>query len=225
MKTHDVRQIVTVHDEREAARHAKGRITIIDDDQAIRHALSALLEFEGYATTSLDSALLYLDQLEEAASVFPGPHCILLDVKMPELTGLELQSALIELSEMTPLIFMSGGSGASEAVTAFRHGAIDFLIKPFEDQELLLAIQRALEKSREHQLDLEHHQKIGAQLSLLSQREKQIAAMVAKGKLNRDIANELGIAVRTVKLHRMNMMRKLGANNVIELAKLVDQLN
>jgi FixJ family two-component response regulator len=144
---------------------------------------------------------------------------------MPELTGLELQSALIELSEMTPLIFMSGGSGASEAVTAFRHGAIDFLIKPFEDQELLLAIQRALEKSREQQLDLEHHQKIGAQLSLLSQREKQIAAMVAKGKLNRDIATELGIAVRTVKLHRMNMMRKLGANNVIELAKLIDQLN
>lgn len=225
MKTHDVRQIVTVHDEREAARYAKGRITIIDDDQAIRHALSALLDFEGYATTSLESALLYLDQLEEAASVFPGPHCILLDVKMPELTGLELQSALIELSEMTPLIFMSGGSGVSEAVTAFRRGAIDFLIKPFEDQELLLAIQRALEKSREQQLDLEHHQKIGAQLSLLSQREKQIAAMVAKGKLNRDIATELGIAVRTVKLHRMNMMRKLGANNVIELAKLVDQLN
>ena len=160
MKTHDVRQIVTVHDEREAARHAKGRITIIDDDQAIRHALSALLEFEGYATSSLDSALLYLDQLEEAASVFPGPHCILLDVKMPELTGLELQSALIELSEMTPLIFMSGGSGASEAVTAFRHGDIDFLIKPFEDQELLLAIQRALEKSREQQLELEHHQKL-----------------------------------------------------------------
>ena len=139
-------------------------------------------------------------------------------------TVLELQSALIELSEMTPLIFMSGGSGANEAVAAFRRGAIDFLIKPFEDQELLHAIQRALEKSREQQLDYEQHQKIGAQLSQLSQREKQIAEMVAKGKLNRDIAAELGIAVRTVKLHRMNMMRKLGANNVIELAKLVDQL-
>lgn len=225
MKTHDVRQIVTVHDEREAVRHAKGRITIIDDDQAIRHALSALLEFEGYATESLGSALLYLDQLEEDSAVFPGPHCILLDVKMPELTGLELQSALTELSEITPLIFMSGGSGASEAVAAFRQGAIDFLIKPFEDQELLSAIQRALDKSREHQHDYEQHQKVGAQLSLLSQREKQIAEMVAKGKLNRDIAIELGIAVRTVKLHRMNMMRKLGANNVIELAKLVDQLN
>lgn len=224
MKTHDVRQIVTVHDEREAARHIKGRITIIDDDLAIRHALSALLEFEGYATETLASASLYLDQLEEDLPVFPGPHCILLDVKMPELTGLELQSALNELSEMTPLIFMSGGSGASEAVAAFRLGAIDFLIKPFEDQELLQAIQRALEKSREQQLAIVNHQKVGAQLSLLSEREKQIAKMVAKGKLNRDIATELGIAVRTVKLHRMNMMRKLGANNVIELAKLVDQI-
>lgn len=224
MKTQDVRQIVTVHDERDAARHAKGKITIIDDDKAIRLALSALLEFEGYATETLDSAMLYLDKLEEDVLVFPGPHCILLDVKMPELTGLELQSALLELSEMTPLIFMSGGSGANEAVTAFRRGAIDFLIKPFEDQELLNGIQRAIEKSREQQLDYEQHQKIGAQLSQLSQREKQIAEMVAKGRLNRDIAAELGIAVRTVKLHRMNMMRKLGTNNVIELAKLVDQL-
>ncbi|MFM2009483.1 MAG: hypothetical protein RIR02_1433, partial [Pseudomonadota bacterium] len=76
MKTQDVRQIVTVHDERDAARHAKGKITIIDDDKAIRHALSALLEFEGYATETLDSAMLYLDKLEEDVLVFPGPHCI-----------------------------------------------------------------------------------------------------------------------------------------------------
>lgn len=224
MKSHYVRQVVTVHDERDAARHAQGKITIIDDDLAIRNALSALLEFEGYATQTLPSAARYLEQLDAATSAFPGPKCLLLDVKMPELTGLELQTALIELSEITPIIFMSGGSGANEAVAAFRHGAIDFLIKPFEDQELLHAVERALEKSREQQRATEQHQKIGAQLSQLSQREKQIAEMVSQGKLNRDIAIELGIAVRTVKLHRMNMMRKLGASNVIELAKLVDQI-
>ncbi len=220
-----IRKVVTVHDERDAARHAMGRIIIVDDDDAIRNALVALLEFEGYATVPIDSALAYLELIEKAEPVFPGPSCILLDVKMPGLTGLELQSKLMALAETTPIVFMSGGSSASEAVLGLRNGAIDFLIKPFEDEALLTAVSLALNKSRAMQESQVQSQELSERLSSLSDREIQIAKMVSAGMLNRDIAEQLGIAVRTVKLHRMHMMRKLGATNVIELARLLDRLN
>ena len=218
------RRIVTIHDERDAARHARGRVIIIDDDDAIRQAVSALLLLEGYATELHDSAPAYLANIEQAEPVFPGPHCILLDVKMPSLTGLELQRRLAELAHTTPIVFMSGGSGASDAVQAFRNGASDFLIKPFDESMLLDAIKQALKTSLHEQQDKDQIHDIAARHESLSEREMQIAKMVSSGMLNRDIASELGIAIRTVKLHRMHMMRKLGAANVIELARLLDRL-
>lgn len=219
------RKIITIHDEREAARHAMGRIMIIDDDEAIRKALAALLEFEGYAAIPVESASAYLEIIDRDEPVFPGPSCILLDVKMPGLTGLELQSKLLAMSEITPIIFMSGGSGASEAVSALRNGAIDFLIKPFEDEDLLTAVSLALNKSRALQQSQMQNHELASRISALSEREIQVAKMVSAGMLNRDIAAQLSIAVRTVKLHRMHMMRKLGATNVIELARMLDRLS
>lgn len=219
------RRVVTIHDERDAARHARGRVIIIDDDDAIRQAVSALLLLEGYATELHTSALAYLVSIEQAEPVFPGPHCILLDVKMPNLTGLELQRRLTELAHTTPIVFMSGGSGASDAVQAFRSGAVDFLIKPFDESMLLDAIRQALKKSRHEQQDKDQIHDIAARHDSLSEREMQIAKMVSSGMLNRDIAAKLGIAIRTVKLHRMHMMRKLDAANVIELARLLDRLD
>lgn len=225
MRQNFSRRIVTIHDERDAARHARGRVIIIDDDDAIRQAVSALLLLEGYATELHTSALAYLANLELAEPVFPGPHCILLDVKMPNLTGLELQRRLNELAHTTPIVFMSGGSGASDAVQAFRSGASDFLIKPFDESMLLDAIRHALKRSRHEQQDKDQIHDIAERHESLSEREMQIAKMVSGGMLNRDIAAELGIAIRTVKLHRMHMMRKLGAANVIELARLLDRLD
>lgn len=224
MKTNRTRRIITIHDERDAARHARGHISIVDDDEAIRHAISALLVLEGYATELHESALAYLASTEEAKPVFPGPSCILLDVKMPGLTGLELQRRLPDIAATTPIVFMSGGSGAADVVQAFRNGAMDFLIKPFDENTLLSAIKQALGKSRYAQEDKDQTEDIAERLAALSQRELQIAKMVSSGNLNRDIADQLGIAIRTVKLHRMHMMRKLGAANVIELARLLDKL-
>ena len=216
------RRVVTVHDQENAARHARGLVTIVDDDDAIREALVSLLHLEGYATEAHASAASYLEKLERAEPEFPGPHCLLLDVKMPGLTGLELQRHLIELCESTPIVFMSGGSGAPEAVQALKNGASDFLVKPFEEQALLGAIGEALQKVQREQASEEQRDIAATRISRLSARELQIAKMVSSGVLNRDIAEQLGIAVRTVKLHRMHMMSKLQVSNVIELARIMD---
>ena len=216
------RRVVTVHDQENAARHARGLVTIVDDDDAIREALVSLLHLEGYATESHASAASYLEKLERAEPEFPGPHCLLLEVKMPGLTGLELQRHLIELCESTPIVFMSGGSGAPEAVQALKNGASDFLVKPFEEQALLGAIGEALQKVQREQASEEQRDIAATRISRLSARELQIAKMVSSGALNRDIAEQLGIAVRTVKLHRMHMMSKLQVSNVIELARIMD---
>ncbi len=218
------RQVVTIHDQLNAARHSRGRVTIVDDDDAIREALVSLLHLEGYATETHSSATSYLEKLEQAAPEFPGPHCLLLDVKMPGLTGLELQRRLIELSESTPIIFMSGGSGATEAVQAFKNGASDFLVKPFDEQTLLDAVGEALQKVRRREESQSLKDNAAIRIARLSARELEIAKMVSSGALNRDISEQLGIAVRTVKLHRMHMMRKLQVSNVIELARMMDGL-
>lgn len=220
-----IRPIVTIHDERQAARHARGSIAIIDDDDAIREAVMTLLDLEGYATQTYASAIEFLEYMSHGEARFPGPRCILLDVKMPNLTGLELQDKLLAFGDSTPLVFMSGGSGAKEAVQALKKGASDFLIKPFEEESLLAVISEALAKSKTEEKDLQKSQDASSRIASLSERESQIARMVAAGSLNRDIAENLGIAVRTVKLHRMHMMRKLGANNVIELARIMDRLS
>ena len=217
------RPVVTIHDARDAARHSRGRITIVDDDEAIREALVSLLHLEGYATEAHASAASYLEKLERAEPEFPGPHCLLLDVKMPGLTGLELQRRLIELSESTPIVFMSGGCGAPEAIQALKNGASDFLVKPFEEEALLNAISEALQKVRHEQASEAARDNATALIRRLSARELQIAKLVIAGALNRDIAEQLGIAVRTVKLHRMHMMRKLQVSNVIELARIMDR--
>lgn len=222
MQGHAHRQVVTIHDQLNAARHSRGRVIIIDDDDAIRKALVSLLNLEGYATEAHDSALSYLEKLERAEPEFPGPRCLLLDVKMPGLTGLELQRRLIDLCESTPIVFMSGGSGAPEAVQALKNGASDFLVKPFEGQALLEAIADALQKVQHQQESEIQRDLTNKRISRLSARELQIAKMVCSGALNRDIAEQLGIAVRTVKLHRMHMMSKLQVSNVIELARIMD---
>ncbi len=221
---HPVRKVVTVHDEREAALYAHGHVCVIDDDDAVRIAVAAMLEHEGYAVSSFSSAESFLEFEGRGEPLFPGPRCLLLDVKMPGESGLELQRRLSPLQIALPVVFMSGGSSAAEAVQAMKAGALDFLIKPFDDNELLAVVERALARSVEDEKTNLSVQEAARRFATLSAREAQIARLVASGLQNQQIAAELGIAERTVKLHRMHMMRKLGVSNVIELVRILDNV-
>lgn len=220
-----VRSVVTIQDEREAARHARGHVVVIDDDPSVRTAVGAILKHEGYAVLEFASAADFIEFEERAEPMFPGPRCLLLDVKMPGASGLDLQRELQQRGLAVPIVFMSGGSSAGEAVQAMKAGALDFLIKPFDDHQLLESVGKALSR---HLADLSKSRSsndAASRFALLSERESQIARLVLRGYMNQQIADQLGIAERTVKLHRMNMMRKLGAANVIELVRMLDAMH
>ncbi|MGB4062858.1 MAG: response regulator [Azonexus sp.] len=216
------RQPVTMSDEKLAARCARGRIVVIDDDTEILSALAALIEMEGYACETHTSALSYLQVLASNRPSFPGPCCVLCDVKMPELNGLELQSRLAGLDE-TPLLLMSGDSGAREAVSAFRAGALDFLIKPIDADILLAALVSALSVSAARHIQRERKTDLLARIDSLTDRERDIVRRVVSGQTNPAIAEELAIALRTVKLHRQRAMEKLGASGMADLVRIADE--
>ncbi len=216
------RRAVTVDDVRLAERCARGRIVLIDDDAEIVDALTSLLDLEGYACERYPSALSYLHMRVFNRPQFPGPNCIVCDVKMPGLDGLELQRRLAELDD-TPLLLMSGASGAEEAAKAFRAGALDFLIKPIEAETLLAAVAKALSVSTDRQRLRERRSELARRIASLTRRERDVVRCVARGEINRDIADQLGIALRTVKLHRQRGMEKLGVGTVADLARLADE--
>lgn len=220
----DYRRPVTFADQRLAQRCAQGRVVLIDDDPEILLALSSLLELEGYACETWTSAEQYLQVLAFSKPQFAGPSCVLCDVKMPVLDGLELQQRLLDLGH-TPLLLMSGQSGAHEAVSAFRAGALDFLIKPIEAEVLLAAIQRALASNRQHQEQMEKQTDIAARIATLTEREREVVNYVAQGMTNPNIAMALGIALRTVKLHRQHAMQKLKVGSLVDLVRLADEGN
>ena len=213
---------VTVDDVHLAERCARGRIVLIDDDAEILGALAALLDLEGYACETYPSALSYLNMRAFNRPQFAGPNCVLCDVKMPGVDGLELQRRLAALDD-TPLLLMSGASGAAEAVSAFRAGALDFLIKPVEAETLLPAVAKALLVSTERGRQRERSSGLAQRIASLTRRERDVMRCVARGEINRDIAQQLGIALRTVKLHRQRGMEKLGISTVADLARLADE--
>jgi FixJ family two-component response regulator len=216
------RRPVTVGDEALALRCSRGRVVLIDDDVEILSALASLLDLEGYACETYPSALQYLQVMAFTQPQFAGPSCVLCDVNMPLLDGLELQRRLVDLTGV-PMLLMSGSSGAREAVTAYRSGALDFLIKPIDADILLDAVQRALLVSRERQAERSKALEVGNRVATLTAREREIARRVAQGQINRLIADELCIALRTVKLHRQRVMEKLAVQTVVDLARLMDQ--
>lgn len=213
---------VTLSDCELAARCARGRVVIIDDDTEILSALAALIEFLGYACETYSSALSYLQVLNYNRPYFPGPCCVLCDVKMPELDGLELQSRLAEFDD-TPAILMSGSSGVPEAVSAFHGGALDFLTKPIHGDILMAAVAKALAISTQRRNQHERQSTLAARIASLTERERDIARRAATGQTNPAIADELGIALRTVKLHRQRAMEKIGANNIPDLIRIADE--
>jgi two-component system response regulator FixJ len=178
---------------------------------------------EGYACETYLSANEFLKEHFLNKLKFPGPWCILCDVKMPEVDGLELQRQLIDRGGAPPLVLMSGASGAYEAVEGLRAGALDFLIKPFDVDNLLATLQRALSISSQRQLDTTKIFDLNERISLLSKREFDIINRVLKGQINRDISEEEAIALRTVKFHRQNAFKKLGVIKLVDLVRLFEQ--
>lgn len=217
-----LRKVIHVTDRLLAERCARGRVVLIDDDTEILDALAALLQLEGYACEAYSSAIQYLQVIAFNQPHFPGPCCVICDVKMPVIDGLELQRRLMDLDD-TPLLLMSGESGAEEAVTAFRSGVLDFLIKPIETDLLLAAVEKALQTSAVRQLEYAEQNLLLSRIASLTTRERDIASRVARGELNREIAEELGISLRTVKMYRQQAMEKLAIDKVVDLARLADK--
>jgi FixJ family two-component response regulator len=212
---------MTLDERRRAERHDRGSIVVIDDDPEILAALRALFELEDYRCETYDSALVYLQGLTDQPDRCPGPCCILCDVRLPQVDGLELQQRLARYDEI-PILLMSGASGAPEAVSAFRAGAVDFLIKPLDDKTLLDAVAKALAVSAERQHQRARRCELAARLATLTRREHEVARRVAQGVRNLQIAEALGIGLRTVKRHRHHAMEKLEVETVVDLVRLFD---
>jgi FixJ family two-component response regulator len=194
-------------------------IHVVDDDEAVRRALSSLLRSVGYGIRSHATASEFLK------AVLPdAPGCIVLDVRMPGVSGLELQEHLNRSDVSLPLVLMSGHGDIPMSVRAMKAGAVDFLTKPFRDQDMLDAVGSAVEIHRSRQAQAPKLGALRARHDRLSPREMQVMALACAGKQNKQIAAELGIQVITVKVHRGNLMKKMEAASLAELARMAEIL-
>ena len=190
-------------------------IFVIDDDASMRRALSFLLESAGYKVETHSSAEEFLRREH-----YDGVGCIILDVRMPGLSGMDLQEKLIRYDYRMPIIFLTGHGELSMGVQAMKKGAIDFLTKPCDDEQLLGAVQSAIEKDMQARGKYKEKQEIRRRIELLTPRENEILRYVIGGMLNKQIAAKLGIAEPTVKIHRGRIMVKLCAESVADLIHL-----
>lgn len=187
-------------------------VYVVDDDPAVRKSISFLLGILDVDVRPLETAEDFL------AAYRPGaPSCLVLDVRMPGISGLELQERLNRGQIDIPIIFISGHGDIPMAVRAMRAGAIDFLTKPFNDQDLIDLVQRAIEVDRQQQVQRREGAAIAARHALLTQRESEIMALIVTGKTNKEIALALAISIKTVETHRARLMEKMRVENVAEL--------
>jgi FixJ family two-component response regulator len=194
-------------------------VHVVDDDEAVRRALSSLLRSVGYGIRSHATASEFLK------AVLPdAPGCIVLDVRMPGVSGLELQEHLNRSDVSLPLVLMSGHGDIPMSVRAMKAGAVDFLTKPFRDQDMLDAVGSAVEIHRSRQAQAPKLGALRARHDRLSPREMQVMALACAGKQNKQIAAELGIQVITVKVHRGNVMKKTHTASLAELARMAEIL-
>ena len=195
-------------------------IYVVDDDEAMRDSMTWLLEGEGYRVACFDTAAAFLGTWRSSLR-----GCIVLDVRMPEMSGLELQEKLDGVGSRLPIIFVTGHGDVPMAVSALQRGACDFIEKPFHNEELLSRIERALELDRQIAARQQHDHAIASRLDQLTQREREIMQRVVAGKLNKQIADELDISMKTVEAHRARVMEKMGVRSLAELVKIVMSVN
>ena len=194
-------------------------IFVVDDDPSIRKALGRLLRSTGYHVETFVSAEEFL----QTASDCPGPACLILDVKMPGLNGLDLQDQLKQMDYVMPIVFITGHGDIPMSVKAVKTGAIDFLTKPFDEEDLLRAVQEALKKDMVNRNVMNERQSILQRVQSLTPREYEILTYVITGLLNKQIAYDLDISEKTVKVHRGRVMEKLAVDSVAELVRLAEK--
>lgn len=192
---------------------------VVDDDPSVLRSLSRMFQVEGYAVESFSHPRQLLEREPGAR-----PGCAVLDLRMPELNGLELQEALRRAGWKQPILFISGHGDVPAAVKAMKAGAVDFLPKPVGTEELLAAVERALARDRAALASEAEHAALQARFSALTPREWEVCQGVARGLLNKQIAAELGTAEQTVRLQRSRALEKLAVESVPELVRLMDQL-
>lgn len=194
-------------------------VFIVDDDDAVRSSLRLLLKSVGLAAVAYGSARDFL-----AAWHPDQPGCLVLDVRMPGMSGLELQEELNRRGAIIPVIFITGHGDIPMAVEAMQHGAFDFLQKPFRDQDLIDRIQRAIERDARNRAQLLEKEKIRERYESLTPREREVLALVTAGKANKVMAGDLGVSQRTVEIHRARVMEKMEASSLAQLVRMVMEL-
>lgn len=194
-------------------------VYVVDDDDAVCRALARLVRSVGLSAETFRSARAFL---EHAAP--DRPACLILDMRLPGPSGLDLQEALSQAGRDIPIVFITGHGDVSSSVRAMKGGAVDFLQKPFNDQELLDCVQRALTRSRERRAERAQRNDVQSRLDTLTPREREVLLQVVTGKLNKQIAGDLGIAEKTIKVHRGRVMQKMRADSVADLVRMVGKL-
>jgi FixJ family two-component response regulator len=193
-------------------------ILVVDDDPSVRKSLTRVMTSAGYTVEAFASARDFL-----AREPLAGPCCVILDVRMPGLTGLDLQETLANAGHRMPIVFITGHGDISMSVKAMKGGAVDFLTKPFDVENLLEAVQRAVAKDVKDLSAEGRTAEVLERVKLLTPRETEVFALVVTGMLNKQIAGQLDIAEKTVKVHRARVMEKMRAGSVAELVRLADQ--
>ncbi len=193
----------------------KGTVYVVDDDEGVRDSLQWLLEGKDYRVRCYDSAESFLSRYDAHEVA-----CLIADIRMGGMTGLELQDRLVERNSPLPIVFITGHGDVPMAVNTMKKGAVDFIQKPFQEDALVNLVERMLEQAREAFSDHQQSASRDALLAKLTSREAQVLERIVAGRLNKQIADDLGISIKTVEAHRANIMEKLNANTVADLLKI-----
>lgn len=196
------------------------RVFLVDDDASVRRALTRLIRSAGYPVDAFASAREFLDSLPQPDS----PACLVLDVRMPGFSGLDLQSQLAGTNRVLPIIFLTGHGDIPMSVKAMKAGAVDFLSKPVKDTDLLHAIEQALDRATREADVFAEAEDVRQRLDMLTAREREVFEHVISGQLNKQIAYDLGTVEKTIKVHRARVMQKMGVRSLAELVRLADKL-
>ena len=195
-------------------------VFVVDDDDAVCRALTRLIRSAGYYVESFGSAREFLESYPH----FEGCACLVLDVGLPDISGLELQNELNALNRSLPIIFITGRGDIAMTVSAMKAGATDFLAKPVRDADLLSAIKTALRNSSQALASRIELGSIQSRLARLTPREREVLALLLEGRLNKQVACELGIAEKTIKIHRARVMEKMEVHSLVELVRVIDKV-
>ena len=193
----------------------KELVCVVDDDQSVRRALRRLFKSAGYPAETFASAEDYL-----AREIFEGPICLVLDVRMPGLNGLELQKKVESRGACEQIVFITGHNDVPTCTEAMKKGAVDFLMKPFDSEELVEAVKHALQRGKEHLRKREQRREARGRIDKLTPREFEVLRFVILGLLNKQIAAEMDTAEKTIKVHRGRVMQKLGVTSVADLVRI-----